>query len=543
MSEVEQIPLTSYTRYRQFVRNGERGRYERPYFLKRKRLAATAIRLFLGQKDLKDTVQDYLWDICEESNWVAPAHENRIIDLFAAETGFVLADALALLGDTLDAEVRHRVRLEVERRIFEPYLRFYHLMGWYKGTNNWNGVCNSSVAAAFLLLEPEGSRSAQALDLALAGLGVFLGNAFEEDGSSTEGVAYWHYGLINFVALAEILRAKSGGKLDLLASEPMRRIAAYPAKMQLSGSWFASFSDCDEKVTFNPGIIQRLAERTGETSLFNLLAHPARPEADWRLTMMLRNLLWWDGSQDERAQAGDAVLPVGGVARLVARTSTGTPVTVVAKAGHNDEHHNQNDVGSFMLHIDGENLLTDPGRGLYNRDYFSPRRYENVFANSYGHSVPRIGGQLQEVGREFAGELLEVETTGPSKKIRIEFARAYPLPNLQSATRQLVLASAGNTLGTVWLQDEFRFSDAPAEVEEALVTWFDVTTEGVTATIHAKEHSLKLTIEEPQGAAFKLEALEQESRANAKEATLKRLSFVLPSADEVQARVRMELMS
>jgi hypothetical protein len=542
LHDLDQLPTTSYTLYRQFVRNGERGRYERPYFLKRKRLGAAAIHLFFGRVDLKDAVQDHLWDICEESNWVVPAHEDRIIDLFAAETGFVLAEALALLGDTVDAEVRHRVRLEVERRIFDPYLRFHHLMGWYKGTNNWNGVCNSSVAATFLLLEPERSRTAQALELALAGLGVFLRSAFEEDGSSTEGVAYWHYGLINFVALAEMLRARSGGKVDLLASEHMRRIASYPAKMQLSGSWFASFSDCDERVSFNPGIIQRLAKRTGETSLFNVLAHPARPESDWRLTMMLRNLLWWDGRQNERAQVGDAVLSVGGVAKLVARTSAGAPVIVAAKAGHNDENHNQNDVGSFILHVDGENLLTDPGRGLYSQDYFSPRRYENIFANSYGHSVPRIGGRLQEVGRTSAGELVAVDAAGRSKRIRLEFARAYPLPNLQSATRELTLASEGNASGTVWLQDVFRFSGTPAEVEEALVTWHAATTEGATATIDGTAHRLKLTIEEPQGAAFKLEALEQESSANAKEGTLKRLSFVLPAASEVKARVRMELM-
>ena len=537
---LEPIPQTSYTRYRQFVRNGDRKRYETPYFDKRATLATLALRLFLGDTNLKDSVQDRLWDICEESNWVVPAHEDRIIDLFAAETGFVLAETLCLLGDTLDAEVRHRVRVEIERRIFDPYLRFHRSMDWYYGTNNWNGVCNSSVAATFLLLEPEVGRAARALELAFRGLEVFLANAFEEDGSSTEGVAYWHYGLINFVALAEMLRARTGGALDLLASERLKRIAAYPAKMQLSGPYFASFSDCDEAVSFNPGIVARLAERTGEASLHNLLARPV-VKGDWRLTMMLRNLFWWDGTQPDAADVEDVVLPSGGIVKLVARTPTGERVLLPAKAGHNAEHHNQNDVGSFMLHVAGENLLTDPGRGLYNRDYFGPKRYENVFANSYGHSVPRIGGKLQQAGREFRGELLEVHTEGAEKRVVLEMAGAYPLANLESAKRRLTLQAEGEAAGTVHLQDTFRFSSDPAEVEEALITWHDVEVEGNTALIRVQRHVLRLTIEEPAGGAFKLERLEEACQANVKEGILTRLSFVLPVDVEALARVRMEL--
>ena len=546
MPTIDEIPRTPYTSYRLFIRNGDRRRYETPYFEKRTRLAGAALRLFLGQDDLKDSVQNYVWDICEESNWVAPAHEERIIDLFSAETGFVLAETLSLLGDGLDAEVRHRVRLEIERRIFDPYLRFHNSLNWYRGHNNWNGVCNSSVAATFLLLEPEPGRVARALELALRGLQVFLSTAFEPDGSSTEGVAYWHYGLINFVALAEMLRARTGGAINLLDSEHIRRVAAYPAKMLLSGSWFASFSDCDETVAFNPGIIARLAHRTGEQSLLDLLAHPVEPRGDWRLTMMLRNMLWWDGSQREAPQMSDSVLPVGGVARLLAQTPAGSPVVLAVKAGHNAENHNQNDVGSFMLHVDGENLLTDPGRGLYNRAYFSAQRYENVFANSYGHSVPRIGGELQRAGRDHAGELLGVETSGPVKRAEVEFARAYPVAGLASIRRELRLAAEGEQAGTVWLEDTFGLDgtpdDAPPEVEEALITWLATEVDGATAVLHGERHDLRLVIEVPEGVDFNLEELKEQSEANAKPQVLKRLSFVLPAAPEVRARVRMELV-
>jgi hypothetical protein len=572
LKTIEQIPQTPYTLYRQFVRNGDRGLYEAPYFLKRLNLAAAALRLFFGESidlttvDLanragaaygssaaqasmsrqaahnvpytyKDIVQDYLWSICEESNWVLPAHEDRGIDLFAAETGFVLAETLALLGNTLDAEIRNRVRQEVEQRIFDPYIRFHRSYGWYRGSNNWNGVCNSSVAATFLLLEPEPGRVVRALEIALAGLKVFLHAAFESDGSSTEGVGYWHYGLINFVVLSEMLRARSGGALDLLASDHLRRVAAYPAKMQLSGPWFASFSDCEETSSFNPGIVARLAARTGEASLLNLLALPAAIRGDWRLTMMLRNILWWDGVQPERADVVDAVLPAGGTARLTAHAPEGAQVVLAIKAGHNDEHHNQNDVGSFIVHVDGETLLNDPGRGLYTRDYFNERRYENIFANSYGHSVPRIDGRLQGVGHEFAGQMVETTNDGPIKHVTVEFARAYPIAELKSLRRRLQLSSDG----VIVLRDDAQFTGGPLEVEEALITWREVAVDGATALVQGERHALRLTIESPPGAQFHLERLEEASQANAKPAVLKRLSFVLPAGQSQSAQVRMEV--
>ena len=517
MESLAQMPVTTYTPYRLFVRSGDRREYETPYFLKRAKLAASALRLFLGQSELKDTVQDYLWSICEETNWVLPAHENGIIDLFSAETGFMLAETLYVLGNTLDAEVRSRVRAEIERRICEPYLRFHQLHWWYSAGMNWNGVCNSSVAATFLLIEPEPARVARALEIAFAGLRAFLESGFEPDGSSTEGVSYWHYGLINLVALSEMLRA------------------CYPANLLLSTSKFATFSDCDDALNFHPGIIARLAERTGVTSLLSLIAPPVPGEQNWRLPMMLRSILWWDGTYHPGPPSADTYLPYGGIARLIARTPQGRPLVLAIKAGHNDENHNHNDIGSFILHVDGETLLADPGRGLYTRDYFNARRYENVFAQSYSHSVPRIGGTMQQAGREFHGEVLAVEKDAAAKRVKLEFARAYPLTDLASARRQIALDPAG----AITLQDVFRFSANPAGIEEAFVTWCDVHIDGATAFVRAERHTLNLNIESPGGVQFELERLEKESQDNRKPGVLKRLTVRLPVQSEAQFRMRM----
>lgn len=573
MPQIAAVPATPYTLYRLFGRDGDRGRYEAAYFAKRRMLGAATLRLLLGIEPeqivppdaqptqarggsvaaqsfssgrlpnatpytLTDVVHDLLWSICEESNWVLPAHERGgDIDLFAAETAFMLAETLAVLGERLDGEVRRRVRIEVDRRIHEPYLRHASSFSWYQVGHNWNGVCNGAVAASFLLLDPDRDRVAQALALAFTGLRSFFAHAFEDDGSSSEGVAYWQYGLINVVALSELLRARTHGALDLLATPRMATIAAYPAKMHLSSSQFASFSDCDEELHFHPGFITRLAERTNEPSLYHLIARPARIEGDWRLTMMLRNLLWWDGQQPDPPALSDAHLPVVGVARLVSRTSEGAPIVLALKAGHNGENHNQNDIGSIVLNIDGENLLVDPGRGLYSRAYFGPQRYENVFANSYGHSVPRIDGQLQATGKAHRGELLALDTT--TKRALLDLRGAYDVAHLRSLQRELRLDSDG----TVFLRDNAEFDGQPGTLETALISWADVQLDGATARIHGQRHTLELTIEQPCDATFQLELLTDASRANAKPGVLRRITVTLPPSLNATVQIRMRALS
>jgi hypothetical protein len=351
---------------------------------------------------------------------------------------------------------------------------------------------------------------------------------------------------MNFVALSEMLYARSQGEINLLSSERMRKIAAYPACLQLSGSYFANFSDCNELVHFHPGFITRLAERTQEHSLYNLLAQPVQPEHDWRLTTLLWNVLWWDGTQPEAAQLADARLDDGGVVRMVAQNKQddGQCVNIVlaAKAGHNDENHNQNDIASFIVHAAGESFLVDPGRGLYTRAYFSPARYENIFANSYGHSVPCIDGHLQGTGRQFAGCLLPITTQGHgTKRVTIDFTHAYPDVDLQRAIRELTLQTEGALAGTLWLRDSFAFASDNHEVEEAFVTWFPCELHDNQARIHGQRHDLLLTLEPPLH--FALESLDEQSRANAKASSLQRLSVVLPRGKTMYINIKIQLVA
>lgn len=558
------IPQTTYTLYREFEHTGEREGYEAVYFAKRAQLSRGVLEMVMGDDSPRDAVQDLLWSICEETSWVLPAHEEQgpayweikppprtwplgahtsltrepdAIDLFAAETGASLAEAVHFLGDRLAPEVRQRVRQEVERRIFKPYLAYGRRHWWHRADMNWNGVCNGAIGLAFLRLERDPATLAEALDQVLEGFEAYIATGFEADGGSIEGVGYWNYGLMYYVALAELLRERTAGRLDLLAAPRLRDIARYPLAVALSPGRFAALGDATEEQALAPGIVQRLAERTGVEGLRGLLVGPERlggagPMA--KLAIVLRNAAWWDGElRPFPAEARqDAYLPDCAMVRLTGEAAGGRPLALVAKAGHNDGHHSHADVGSFILHAGSESLLCDPGRGRYSREYFRQRRYENLFCSSLGHSVPRIGGQVQGTGPEFGGRrqhhghIVEYSPQAGEKEVAIEMQEAYDLPALRLARRTLRLEAA---TGQVHLEDSFAFAGSPLEVEEAFVTWCPVEVEGGTALVLGRESVLDIAVVEPAGALFRAERLEEACRANRKEGVLTRLSVVLPA--------------
>lgn len=556
--DVQDIPFLTYSMYRQFERTGERPSFQAPYFQRRSMLTRALIEYVMGDTSQLDNIQNLLWAICEETSWVMPAHEEQgpdywdinppivrttplgahtsltrepdSIDLFAAETGAALAETVYVLGDDLAPEVRQRVRQEVERHIFKPYLANGRKHWWFKGALNWNGVCNGSIGLAFLRLENDVQTLAEALSMVLEGFEAYIATAFEADGGSIEGVGYWNYGLMYYVTVAELLHEITSGQIDLLATERMKDVAAYPVGMALKPPMYLNFGDTPETVGLAAGIVQRLAERTGVSELRALLGDSTKQDehsyAIAKLPIVLRQIVWWDGQDTNLPPLCDYDLPTVGVAKMVG-TSNGRPVVFAVTAGHNDGHHSHVDIGSFVYHIDGESLIPDAGRGKYSKDYFRQKRYENIFVNAYAHNIPRIGGQMQQPGPEFGGlqqyhgTIVERGEKDGLKYVIVDFHRAYDLPELTLARRTLTLDPS---TGEASIHDEFVFAGAPMPIEEAFVTWDDVTAQGDTVTIQGAKAAIELCA---PGSTFEIEFLEQQSRENERAGTLKRITTLV----------------
>jgi hypothetical protein len=548
------ILQTSYSLYRQYIRNGDRASYETPYFDKRSMLTLAVLELIFGNQDRLDLVQDLIWSICEETTWVLPAHEivekNDVslfgktsltrdpdfIDLFSAETGASLAETIYLLPDQLDPEVVERVHQEIENRIFHPYLLYGRDYWWHKDNLNWNGVCNGAIGLTFLRLEKDPIRLAEALNLALEGLEAYIATGFESDGGSLEGIGYWNYGLMYFIALAEQLQKRTVNQIDLLADPRLEQIARYPIVLALSPGKYFNFADASEEATLQLGITQYLSERCGVNDLPGLFipygSDGWHGTALSKLSIVLRDLLWWDGKFHSYPDAAfeDAYLPDCSIIKFGGKTAQGKPVVLAAKAGSNTGHHYHLDIGHFIVNVNGENLLCDPGRGLYSREYFNEHRFENIFCNSHGHSVPRIGKKLQMPGPKFGGgnlamgQIISRNKDVARKSVEIDIRPLYGLSELTQALRKLELDSR---TGQIRLEDRFQFSGKALEVEEAFVTWFPVSIDGAIAKVTGQNSELSINIIEPPDALFAVKTLVNECRANLRDGTLSRLSVYL----------------
>jgi hypothetical protein len=131
----------SATAFMDFNRTGNRTDYEEIYFNKRRALNALVMAECVENNGrFMDPIVNGIFSICEESAWQLPAHNTYIrdtpqlllpdftrpiLDLFACETGALLATILYLMSKHLDAvspAITQRIRYELNNRIITPYL-------------------------------------------------------------------------------------------------------------------------------------------------------------------------------------------------------------------------------------------------------------------------------------------------------------------------------------------------------------------------------------------------------------------------------------
>jgi hypothetical protein len=195
-----------------------------------------------------------------------------------------------------------------------------------------------------------------------------------------------------------------------------------------------------------------------------------------QLTWALRSL-WWAPDPS----AGTTVVPAereffGGLHWLIARYAPANPDTLVlaAKGGHNEEMHNQNDVGAVIVHLGGESIVADPGRGRYTRAYFGPGRYDHLVNSSHGHATPVVNGLAQLAGREHRAELVEHRSTGTGDEMVLEMRAAYPAEADLVSLRRRVGLRRDVPGGLVELEDSARFATGEGTLESVLITFGEV---------------------------------------------------------------------
>jgi hypothetical protein len=454
-----------------FVRDGNRTRYEDASFGRRVRLADAVLAEAVEAKGrFVDEIVDGIWTICEESFWGVPAHVGAqkrgpglpdvtepVVDLFAAETAMLLAWTDYLVGDALDRVsplVRERIRLEIDRRVLGPCLDrddFWWMGFGGRSVNNWNPWIVSNWLAAALLVEKDPSRRAASVHKALRCLDAFLAS-YPADGGCDEGPGYWDRAGGSLFDCLELLHGASAGKIDVFDRPLVREIGRYIGRVHIAGPWAVNFADASAKPGGSASLIFRYGRAIGDRGLIGFGAWLAREQGLGtraaagsfgvlgRTLPALFSLAELLGAEPKEPLARDAWFPELQV--MAARSFEGSAkgLYLAAKGGHNDESHNHNDVGNFIVYADGEPVLIDVGVETYTAKTFSGRRYEIWTMQSAFHNLPTVGGVMQKDGRDFRARDVRYRADAARAELALDIAAAYPPEaGIASWLRRLVL--------------------------------------------------------------------------------------------------------
>lgn len=458
-----------YKCYRAFFESGDRQSFELDYFNKRKELTRLGLINMLDTScdEEKEDLENLIFSICQEFTWCLPAHvdskreenpkkRNYTIDLFASETAFTLAELVSLLSPNLDSTLRQLVYQTINERIFEPFLN--ECWGFEELDNNWSSVCCGSIGMAALYLMPDTTKRQQILTRVEEAMSIFI-SGFGQDGASREGVSYWQYGFRYFTYFADHYKKVTNGKKDLFSWPTILNVARFQQKVFAYDRVIFNYSDAPDEL-----------EQAHDLAFFYYQLFGSqikRPDHEYKLDCLIdhcgrfapahRTLIWSDQPESkETAITEQHHLKDAGIYIYKSKN-----LHFLAKGGDNDEAHNHNDLGHFILHLNKKPVFIDLGAPLYTRDYFSDGRYQVIQASSRGHSVPLINNNEQKSGPEHRAPLIVND-----QLLTFDLTSAYTESNLAALIREIDLSPDNNQ---ITITDRIRINDRQQHVTRRFI--------------------------------------------------------------------------
>ena len=461
-------PTIRFSKIHMYVENGNREIFERDHIEYETRM----LTLFLGYLISRDEkyimpLADIMWSICDLESWSIPAHvseelsieeRRKNLDLCSCILGYRLSEIVYIIGDKLPDLVTRRVKTEVRYRIIESFrdCKDESRYSWLTGTNNWAAVCIAGVLCSYLYLATDEEIEAELPRMMTIADNYLSG--FEDDGCCTEGYAYWNYGFSFFCVFAKMLLDYTDGKINYFEKDKVRKIAMFQQNILLNDKQCLSFSDGG--LAFEPYIwLSHFLKK-----IYPKMRLPALPKEcviDYATAPLehgapIRYLLWTDPELKTRGMTPKSHIFKNAEWFL----HHGENYSLGAKAGHNKEFHNHNDVGSFLFSKNGRVTFCDPGGGEYTADYFGEKRYSIFVTSGLAHSVPIINGICQSFGKREGGVIIADEN-----RFKFSMKGGYEIDSLTSLTRDFECLE-----DSVRLTDTYEFSDTPTSITERFVS-------------------------------------------------------------------------
>lgn len=444
-------PTILATDWMAYKTSGNRISQETPHFERR----CALIALVLGEINeykgrFMPQIVNGIHAICEETFWGISAHEPfswtqnekdisfiraadcDYIDLFSAETASMLAGIYYVFNKelcTFCPEILTRIEYECKRRIQVPYLMHHEWfwMGYNHDVNNWNPWIISNLVTVFLILGKD--EKYNAIVKMITELQRFY-DRIPDDGGCDEGPSYWTVSGATLFEFCDQLFVASGGKVNFLKDPKVKKAAEYITHIYIGKNRYLNFSDGTAVIPKPPsGIIYRMGIFYNDNALISFAGETARQRAtlDEKADFSIREPrfkrdFFYCAYFNELLS-----LPRFEPENVYFHPDTETAAIrdglwlLGAKGGHNNEGHNHNDVGSFILCYDSKQVLIDPGCGTYVKDTFSEKRYSVWTMQSQYHNLPTVNGTMQKEGQNHRSGSFILRNSG----VECEFSKAY----------------------------------------------------------------------------------------------------------------------
>lgn len=488
-------PYLSASDFLEFFRTGNRVHFEDKMFSKRHALNALILAECVeNQGRFLPAVIDGIFSICDENAWNLPAHNSYerdcpqlplpdlsdpVLDLFACETGAVLATASYLLSPVLDdfsPFLTKRIRYELERRIFIPYQKRHF---WWMGDgispmNNWTIWCTQNVLLSAFLTDTDDSLRHFIFHKACQSTDFFLAE-YGQDGCCDEGAQYYrHAGLCLFLVLSICDSVTGGAFRQLFSDEKIRNIASYIYRVHVADQYYINFADCSPIAGRCSAREYLFAKLTDQENMMRFAAKDCLAGQKNALLLPTENNLFYrllSGFTAAELKAFDCSctcpapnLFYPSVGLFASRDER---LFLAVKAGDNADSHNHNDVGSFTVYKDGLPVFIDIGVESYTKKTFSPQRYEIWTMQSVWHNLPSFDGVMQKDGEHY--HAADVSYSLEDSSISMDIAPAYPSGSPVASYRRRARLYKEEK---IHITDTFSFrDDMPHQVVLSLITY------------------------------------------------------------------------
>jgi hypothetical protein len=342
------------------------------------------------------------------------------------------------------------------------------------------------------LLEKDDSKRVAAVSKILGVLDEFL-NPYPADGGCDEGPGYWGAAAASLYDNVSLLNLATDHAFDYVyADRKVAEMGRFIYRAQISERYFLNFADADPQPGMAASMIYRFGKDIKDTAMMRFGAYYLKNEnpSAVRGYHYFRHLFVLF-MQDELKQAEKGLVLPGDcwwpdLQVMIARDRKGSTdgFFVAAKGGNNDESHNHNDIGNYVVYYDGLPVLIDIGRGTYTAKTFSGKRYDIWYNRSDYHNVPSVNGYPQSAGSRFKAEQVVYNSNSSTSSLAMDISPSYPeAAGIKKWQRSVRLNRGKN----VQIEDVMQLK-ADGQVTEHLMTCYpvEVVKPGVLV-IHRRE--------------------------------------------------------